>query len=271
MPPNLILRALLLAGLLLAGTAGAREVRVGVYENAPKIFTASDGKPAGILVELLQEIAAREDWQLVFVSCEWSVCLQRLSTGAIDLMPDVAYSAERDKQFDFHQTPALYSWSQFYTRKGASIVSPPDLQGKHIVVLEGAIQQAGVQTLLEAFGVRAKMTTAASMEEAFRQVQRGQVDVTAANRYFGEVHAHEFDLVESPIVFQPARLFYATAQGHNAALLATIDRHLDEWLQSESSPYFTTLKHWGGVTCGTRPSLPIYGRCCSSLHCCCWG
>ncbi len=243
---NLILRPLLLACLLLAGTAVAREVRVGVYENEPKIFTGVDGKPSGILVELLREIAVREDWQLVFVSCEWQPCLKYLSVGEIDLMPDVAYSAERDKQFDFHKIPALYSWSQLYTRKGTSLASPPDLQDMHIVVLEGAIQLAGLQTMLHAFGVRAKMTTAASMEEAFRQVQRGQADATVANRYFGEIHAHEFDLVESPIVFQPSRLFYAAAQGRNAELLAAIDRHLDEWLQSESSPYFTTLKHWGG-------------------------
>ena len=30
----------------------------------------------------------------------------------IDLMPDVAYTAERDAVFDFPVTPVLHSWSQ---------------------------------------------------------------------------------------------------------------------------------------------------------------
>ena len=243
---NLILRSLLLALLLLAGTAVAREVRVGVYENEPKVFTAAGGQPSGILIELLQEIAAREDWQLEFVPCEWQTCLDRLAAGQIELMPDVAYSDERDRRFDFHQTPALYSWSQLYRRKGIAITSPTDLQGKHIVVLEGAIQLTGLQAMLHAFGISANVTTADSMEEVFRQVQRGLADTAVANHYFGDIRAHEYDLIETPVVFNPARLFYATAHQRNPELLSAIDRHLVEWLQSESSPYFAILKRWGG-------------------------
>ncbi|MDP2761012.1 MAG: EAL domain-containing protein [Sideroxyarcus sp.] len=243
---NLIQHTLLLALLLLAGTAVAREVRVGVYENEPKVFADAGGKPAGILIELLREIAAREDWQLEFVPCAWQACLDHLAAGQIDLIPDVAYSDERDRRFDFHQTPALYSWSQLYRRKDVAITSPPDLQGKHILVLQGAIQLTGLQAMLHAFGIHAKVTTANSMEEVFRQVQGGQADVAAANHYFGDIRAHEYDLIETPVVFNPARLFYATAHQRNAELLAAIDRHLVQWRQSGTSPYFSILKRWGG-------------------------
>lgn len=236
-----------LVGWMLAGAALAQPVqlRVGVYQNQPNIFTAPDGKPAGILVDVLQDIAAREGWQLTFVDCEWQACLDQLASGGLDLMPDVAWSQERAQQFDFHQTPALYSWSQLYSRKGASIVSPPDLQGKRVTVLQGAVQLTGLQEMLQAFGVRAQVLPLESMQEVFGQVQDKQAEAAVANHYFGDIRAHEFDLVETPIVFQPARLFYATAKGRQQTLLSAIDRHLDAWQQDASSPYFSALKRWG--------------------------
>jgi len=242
---NLVLRAPLLALLLLAGQACAQEVRVGLYQNEPKLFTNDAGEADGILIDLLQEIAARENWQLKFVACEWHDCLKYLETGAIDLMPDVAYTAERDRQFDFHQTPALYSWSQLYCPQALHLKSPLDLAGKKLVVLEGSVQQDAVKTLLDAFGLKASITKVPSMDEVFLRVQQGDAEVAAAGHYFGDIHAHEYGLVETPVVFNPARLFYATAKGKNPHLLQAIDRHLHDWMQAESSPYFTILKHWG--------------------------
>ena len=243
---NLVLRAPLLALLLLAGQACAQEVRVGLYQNEPKLFTNDAGEADGILIDLLQEVAARENWQLKFVACEWQECLKALEAGAIDLMPDVAYTAERERQFDFHQTPALYSWSQLYCPQALHLKSPLDLAGKKLVVLEGSVQQDAVKTLLEAFGLKASITAAPSMDEVFLRVQQGDADAAAAGHYFGDIRAHEYGLVETPVVFNPARLFYATAQGRNPDLLAAIDRHLELWLQDSSSPYFSIIKNWGG-------------------------
>ncbi len=160
-----LLFLLVLVWLLPAGPVQAREIRVGVYQNEPKVFTDASGKPAGILIELLGEIAAREGWQLQFVNCTWAACLDQLAAGGIDLMPDVAYSDERARRFDFHPTPALYSWSQLYQRKGVNIFSPLDLQGKRLVVLAGSLQQSGVQTLLDAYGVRAEVATADTLRK----------------------------------------------------------------------------------------------------------
>ena len=53
--------AAVVAGIICVGAAGSAErgrvVRVGLYENPPKIFSAPDGTPSGILIELLSEIA----------------------------------------------------------------------------------------------------------------------------------------------------------------------------------------------------------------------
>ena len=118
-----------------------REVRVGVYENEPKIFMGANGQPSGILGDLLVQVAEQERWTLVPVPCEWQACLDALKDGKLDLMPDVAITEQRDTVFDFHKVPALLSWSQIYKRSGIAINSALDLQGKRIAVLSGSVQQ----------------------------------------------------------------------------------------------------------------------------------
>ncbi|HEY9572434.1 MAG TPA: transporter substrate-binding domain-containing protein, partial [Pusillimonas sp.] len=130
---------LLLGATLFDAQAQERLVRVGVYENAPKLHL-DKGQPSGILGELLVAIADTEKWTLTPVACEWQACLDALQEGQIDLMPDVARSATRNQLYDFHATPSLHSWSQMYQRQDEGITSVLDLQGKRIVVLAGSVQ-----------------------------------------------------------------------------------------------------------------------------------
>ncbi|MDO8448532.1 MAG: EAL domain-containing protein [Rhodoferax sp.] len=224
----------------------AREVRVGVYPNEPKIFTNSAGKPAGILIDVLNSIAAREDWTLEYVPCTWQECLDALKAGKIDLMPDVAYSGPRDQVFDFHQVPSLYSWSQIYSRAAVPMASTFDLNGKRIAVLGGSIQEEFFGGMVAGFGLKVEMVPAKTLNDVFALVSSGEADAAIANNRFGDFNAPRYKLVETPIMFQPSRLFYATAEGRNPDLLTAIDRQLAAWQQDPESEYFKILKKWRG-------------------------
>ncbi|NCP78130.1 MAG: transporter substrate-binding domain-containing protein, partial [Desulfuromonadales bacterium] len=94
----------LLFSLVMLGSAAAKQVvRVGVYQNAPKVFVDAQGRPTGIFVDLLEEIAARQGWRLEYVEGSWAEGLDRLRRGELDLMPDVAKTAQRETEFAFHQ------------------------------------------------------------------------------------------------------------------------------------------------------------------------
>lgn len=67
--------------------ADDRTLRIGVYENAPKIFISESGKPAGIFIDIIENIAEREGWRLRYVPGSWGEGLDRLAKGEIDLMP----------------------------------------------------------------------------------------------------------------------------------------------------------------------------------------
>ncbi len=234
----------LLTLILLCPWSYARTVTVGVYENEPKIYTDAQGRASGLFIDLLREIAARQDWQLEFVPCNWVDCLQALNDGSLDLMPDVAYSEARALVFDFHQQPALNSWSQLYSRNGTSLVSFFQLEGRRVVVLDGSIQQNAFRKMMTGFGLKPELVTAPSYAMAFQQVRDGEADAAVTNHLYGALYASRFGLVETPIVFQPSALFYATGRGRNAELLAAIDAQLNDWRQDVDSTYFQVLGRW---------------------------
>ncbi len=256
---GVLLAALVIA--LLPRLAGAAEpaprvVRVGVYANAPKIFADSNGQPSGILGDLLVAMAREEHWTLQPVACDWQACLEALTAGRIDLMPDVAFSAERAQLYDFHNTPALQSWSQLYKHKAVPITSMLDLKGKRVAVVAGSVQATFLKSLLESFAISAELVPVDSFERGFEAAAARQVDAVAANRFFGDRKAGDYQLESTAIVFQPAQLFYATARGRNADLLQAIDRHLRAWQARADSPYGLAMQHW--MQSSERSGLPGY-------------
>ena len=244
---------LLLAAALLGAAApgAAREVRVGLYDNPPKLLAAADGQPSGIFGDLLQEIARREGWTLQPVPCAWEACLQALERGEIDLMPDVARNEARERRFDFHQEPALHSWSQLYRREGVAIQSMLDLEGKRVVVLAGSVQETHLAALLAGFGLNATLVPVASFEAGFAEVAAGRADAVVANHHFGSTAAPRHHLQDTSLVFLPSALYFATGKGRGADLREAIDRRLGPWRASPGSPYFEALARWGG-----RPAEP---------------
>ncbi|HLP99061.1 MAG TPA: transporter substrate-binding domain-containing protein [Sideroxyarcus sp.] len=237
---------LLLVLLGLAGHACATGLKVGIYENEPKIFTDSRGTASGILIDILEAVAKRENWQLSYVHCEWEDCLKQLQAGTIDLMPDVAYSEERDRLFDFHSTPALHSWSQIYRRDDVEINSAIDLAGKRIALLGGGIQESAISDMLAGLGIKATLIRTKSVEDGFRLAQANGADAAIAGHYFGDYHKQMYRLTDTPVIFQSSRLFYVTAQGRHPDLLAALEKHLAAWNSDPKSPYYEAIRKWGG-------------------------
>ena len=232
--------------------AAPRVVRVGVYENPPKLLADSQGQPSGILGDILREVARLENWTLAPVPCEWDRCLRLLEDGEIDLMPDVAFDESRAQRFDFHRVPALASWSQVYRRPGVTLQSVLDLEGKRVVVLDGSVQQDHLAGLLNSFGLRAELVPVKSFEEAFSLVAAGDADAVAANHFSGGGAASRHGLSATSLVFLPSKLYFATDKGRNGDLLGAIDARLDTWQADTDSVYFQALHRWGMQSTGSR-------------------
>ncbi|WP_368640103.1 EAL domain-containing protein [Castellaniella ginsengisoli] len=219
-------------------------LEVGIYEQKPDVYIAKDGRPAGILGELLNEIARQEGWTIHTQSCNWAHCLKLLAEGGIDLLPDVYYTPERAKTFSLHHVPALHSWSQVYARPEHALRSIEDLRNHMIAVLEGSTQQDYLQTTLSSLQIEARTEPVQTLETGFQQVQARLSDAVAADFYVGELFAQQYQLVATPIIFQPTQAFYAAPKGRHPEALAAIDRHLSAWQSEPDSFYYRTLDSW---------------------------
>ena len=247
-------------GILLFATgvsfASAREVKVGLYENYPKVFTDTNGTPSGIFVDIIEEIARHESWSLQYVHGSWPQCLERLESGAIDLMVDVAYSLERDEKYDFCEEGVLSNWAQVYTQSGMEIDLITDLAGMRLATLREGIHHKRFENLAENFGIYYSMTLVDDYKEVFRMLHEKQIDGGIVNRIFGYAHEDRYDVERSPVMFSPTSLRFVVLKGNNTDVIVAIDRQLVAMKAEKASAYHQSLNRWLGVT--TKLKLPLW-------------
>jgi len=244
-----------------AAAANPLTVRVGVYENPPKIFTGDNGIVSGFWGDIVAYITAEENWEVEYVHGSWTECLERLKNGEIDMMLDVAYTAERAATYQFPTESVYTSWSMVYVREGSSLQSVLDLEGKTVSVLKGSVNVEGpngIKELVKAFNVVCAFDEVGSYGEVFEQVANGAADAGVVSKDHGYQHSAEFGLVETPIIFQPSQLYFAFRKGAGLtpALVAATDRHVKSLKADHDSVYYESLRHWFAQEPVGQPFVP---------------
>ena len=247
---------LLVSGLVLSD-AQAR-VRIGVYQNAPKVFVDEGGNPSGIFMDIVRHVAERENWDLEYVSGTWGEGLDRLEKGQIELMPDVAHTAEREKRFAFHREPVLSDWFQVYTRKNSGISSIVDLAGKKVLVLERSVQETAFKQMAQGFGFDFTLMAFPDYQSIFDRVAQGEADAAVTNRFNGLISARPAGLQDTAIIFNPTRLYFAGPLSGQHRLLDTLDDYLVKFKNNPDSIYFKSLKKW--TNDAVPVVLPVWAR-----------
>jgi diguanylate cyclase (GGDEF)-like protein/PAS domain S-box-containing protein len=230
-----------------------RTLRVGLYDNAPKIYRDADGKAQGFWPELMRTLAERNGWQLEWVSGTWSEHMTALAEGRLDIMPDVAKNPERSQRFLFNQEVALVSWSRIYAAD-PDTETLPDLTDKRVAVLSGSINyrgEDGIAELLAGFQIPVTFVEKDSYEAVFQAVRDGEADAGVTNKDFGNLNEARYGLHQTPIIFGPAALYFALPRNtvNSDGLRQQIDRSLAELKQDNNSEYYTILDQ----TLGVRP------------------
>lgn len=220
------------------------QLRVGLYQNLPKVGWTEDGRPAGIFVDLLDEIAEKEHWTIQYVPGTWAEGLDRLAAGEIDLMPDVAITPEREEQFAFHREAALSSWLQIFARRGSGIRTLVDLEQTRIAVLDRSIQHHALQRLADSFDLTVTFHGFPDYDSAFAALLDGSIDAVIAHRFYRIGHLRDAPVEDTGIIFHPTRLFFAAPLSGNRAVLDTLDRHLADMKQDHTSVYYQSFRKW---------------------------
>ncbi|RUO58982.1 EAL domain-containing protein [Pseudidiomarina insulisalsae] len=247
-----------------APAAAEEPLRVGAYENPPKVKLDENGQLSGVFGDMLYEIARREGWQIKVVPCAWANCLQMLENGNLDLMPDVAISNARDARFYFHEVPVLHVWSQLYSKSRPGVTSMLEVDGARIAVLRDSVQSEFLKNRVANFGIEVTFVEVGSFDEGFAAVLAERADFVAVNHLYGNQHAGELGLIATAVMFQPSRLFFASKPDPSMRpVLTRIDRWLADWRAEANSPYQDIMQKWG-VYAG-EPRNPVPGWLLPSL------
>ena len=240
-------------------------IKVGVYENQPKIFTDVQGNVSGFWADIIEYIAAEEGWQIEYVHGTWTECLERLELNEISIMPDVAYSEARDELYDFSHETAYVSWSKVYTQEDSEIQAIPDLEGKTVAVLKGSINVEGpdgIKNLVKAFNVNCTFIETDSYLKVFELVDKKEAEAGVVSKDFAYNHQDEFNVKETAIVFQPAHLFFAFSSGSSLTpyFKERIDYHIKELKEDSKSIYHQSLDKWFGAEAIERRVIPEWAK-----------
>jgi PAS domain S-box-containing protein len=228
-----------------------RTIRVGVYENEPKIFTSTDGKVSGFWADLINDIAEKENWEIIWVHGSWTECLERLENGEIDVMPDVGMTEGRKSQFVFNTEAVITSWARVYVHDGEKIETILDLEGKRVAGLEGSLNfdgPEGIKDLAERFGVNCTFVGMKSYEDVFIALQKNEVDAGITNKDFGDFNENVYALTRTPIILQPTQIRFAFPKNASSTpkLVETVDYHLKALKQDSHSIYYQALDRYFG-------------------------
>lgn len=220
-------------------------VRIGVYDNSPKIFLDEEGKAEGIFIEIINEIAKTEDLEIQYVYGEWNDLKIMLQQGRIDVLPDFASSNERDSLFTINTIPVLSSWVEAYSLTGAGIHSVKQLNNKTIGLLEGSVQEEYFRDELpQKFTLSYKLITYNDYSESVEALEKAEIDILIADRflYFSEHFSDEIS--PTGIIFRPSDLFFAFQKNADPDLVNLFDRNLADLKNDPHSSYYQILHSW---------------------------
>ncbi len=237
--------------------ASAQVVRVGVYENKPLVFKGEGGSYQGLCIDVLHEIAQRENWQLEFVPGTWPESLQRLGDAKIDLQVAIAWSKKRERSFSFSDEPLFINWGALYVQPDSDIESIVDLAERKVAVLKGDIHYQVLVGLLAQFKTEPLLVEVTGYGDVFEKIASREVDAGLVNRLYGSLNDRRYAVERTSMILNPIEVRYAAPLG-STMLLAKIDQHLKKMKKDHDSVYYQSMNRWMGGSTEGQWQLPVW-------------
>ena len=221
-----------------------RSIRVGIFQNEPIVFQDEDGVAKGFYVDVLNEIARKENWDIEYILDSFSGGLDRIKTKDIDIMTCVAQTEPRDVFADFSGEVIWNLWGVVFVRPDSNIENIISLQGKKVAILKDGINGINFMKLCEEFNVTCEIQEMSSHDITLKAVESGESDAAVVNSIFGAMHGSEYNVNKTSIIFSPINAVFAFPEGNNRDLAIIIDSYLHDWKQDKDSVYNKSLTRW---------------------------
>lgn len=224
----------------------------------PYAIVTKDGRADGFSVDLMKAVCEAMGIEVAFRVGPWGEVRQALERGAIDALPLVSYSREREKVFDF-TIPHTVADAVTFKREGApDIETVGNLRDKAIIVMRAD----AAHDWLVRNDVSTKLVLTDTLPEAFRLLVAGKHDYVLAPRLVGLLTIRELGLpgieTTGPLIDAYGRGYGFAVKKGNAALLLKLNEGLR--VVKETGRYDSIYEKWFGVVDPKAPSIDLIVR-----------
>ncbi|MDP4291892.1 MAG: transporter substrate-binding domain-containing protein, partial [Bacteroidota bacterium] len=221
-----------------------KKVRVGVYQYKPLVFIEKGGKPRGLFIDLIEEVASKNNWKIIYQEGSWQENLDMLKEGKIDLVLSIAQNNKRVLEYDLNKVPIVSSWIQIYATRGNQIKTILDLDKKDIVALKGDSYFGDFKAAITKFNIHPHFIEKDNITDVFQYVKSHPSDFAACEWIVGLTYKNDYQLAETPVMLVPSAMGFATTKGKNKDLISAIDRFLIKSENNSNSGYQKIKQKW---------------------------
>ena len=179
-------------------------IRTIIVDNYyPYTFVNENGEPDGFSVDLIKAVAKVMGFEIRINAGTWEQARNGLKKRGIDFLPMMAYSKERDKDFDF-SPPHTIAYDAFFTRKDSpEIKSINDLRQKKIIVMKNDQAHDYLRSL--DFITDDQLILTDDLQDSLRMLVTGKGDAALMPKLVGLIFIKKLNLTNlelAPLVIE---------------------------------------------------------------------
>ena len=236
----------LLLILLMGNIAWAEPaaITVSFYDNYPLCFQDEKGMPQGVFIDVLEEVADQEGWELAYEYHTLEEQLTLVAEGKVDLGVAVAYTDTRAKKVRFHGETVYSNWGQIFVGEDYTAVDTLDsLANYRIALVRGAVYSIELEDSFKFLGLEDNFVYVDGFTDVFKAIDVGQAEAGAVARTFGLLNMDKYGVKATAMAFRPVKVKIIGAPGQENRL-AGIDRWLLGVQEDSNSKYYDILSRW---------------------------
>lgn len=221
-----------------------RTVKVGIFHAPPIMYIDKQSKPSGMIVDLIETMADKENWKIIWVVGTASELLKQGKNNQLDLLTFLGYTDERAQYLDYSKESIMTGWGQVYTHSKSVYETIHDFDQATVAIVYNEVNGDSFKKLCETFEVTCHTRIVKTYPEAFQLLEKREVDGAVAGSIVGQNYTVNRNIYPTPVLFSPKKAMYATAKDKNKDLMKRIDYYTKKWRSDSESPYFIAYKKW---------------------------
>lgn len=242
----MLLIVLITISFLFSFSFASEKLKVGYFDDYPLLFD-DNGKPVGFIVEILDEFAKNENYEIKYIYGTWAETLNRLKNEEIDLIGSVSQSEKRDVYFDFNENPLMMLWGTISVNSNFRVESILDLSGLKVGYMENdyyAVGETGMIEIAKEFELDTEFISYDTYQEMFKAIEKNEVNAgitsdVAANQIY------DYKNIKSTIInFAANGIKFATKNNENNEILKKLDENIYNWKNDKDSFYYKRYDFW---------------------------